>query len=161
MMQCFVVQTEYLLISTLLMSIENERTWLYPTVWYISYSCLELSANKARSQIFVASFPGSHSIAWAHCYHYKTSIPVRDVVMVPGLLPTFLHSCDIKSESGLGIYVHLVVYLMSFMWSGFSLLFSSLLLLCIILNTSRRLKNEGCPGTRLRFLVSWIWLCGH
>ena len=27
---------------------------------------------------------------------------VRDVVMVPGLLPTFLHSCEIKSGSGLG-----------------------------------------------------------
>ena len=27
---------------------------------------------------------------------------VHDVVMVPGLLPTFLHSCEIKSGSGLG-----------------------------------------------------------
>ena len=28
--------------------------------------------------------------------------PVRDVVMVPGLLPIFLHGCEIKSGSGLG-----------------------------------------------------------
>ena len=29
--------------------------------------------------------------------------PIHDVVMVPGLLLTFLHSCEIKSGSGLGM----------------------------------------------------------
>ena len=29
--------------------------------------------------------------------------PVRDVVLLPGLLPVFLHGCKIKSGSGLGM----------------------------------------------------------
>ena len=35
---------------------------------------------------------------------YKPSppFPVRDVLMIPGLLPIFLHGCEIKSGSGLG-----------------------------------------------------------
>ena len=28
--------------------------------------------------------------------------PVRDVVLLPGLLPIFLHGCEIKSGRGLG-----------------------------------------------------------
>ena len=30
------------------------------------------------------------------------SFPVRDVVLIPGLLPIFLYGCEIKSRSGLG-----------------------------------------------------------
>ena len=35
--------------------------------------------------------------------HYVLSppFPVHDVVLIPGLLPIFLHSCEIKSGSGL------------------------------------------------------------
>ena len=33
---------------------------------------------------------------------HHVPFPVRDVVMVPGLLPIFLHGCEIKSGSGLG-----------------------------------------------------------
>ena len=55
-------------------------------------------------------------IAWACCHHYETgstlrltesTIPVRDVVMVPGLLSIFLHGCEIKSGSGLGTRLQL------------------------------------------------------
>ena len=36
--------------------------------------------------------------------HTKPSppFPVRDIVLIPGLLPIFLHNCEIKSGSGLG-----------------------------------------------------------
>ena len=49
--------------------------------------------------------------AWAHCHHYETestyvltesTISGRDVVLIPGLLPIFLHSCEIKYGRGLG-----------------------------------------------------------
>ena len=36
--------------------------------------------------------------------------PVRDVVLIPGLLPIFLHGCEIKSGSGLG--TRLVLYML-------------------------------------------------
>ena len=36
-------------------------------------------------------------IVWTYCHHYD----VHDVVMVPGLLPIFLHGCKRKSGSGL------------------------------------------------------------
>ena len=48
-------------------------------------------------------------IVWARCHHYETESTLRtnqvhhDVVMVLGLLPIFLHSCEIKSGSGLGM----------------------------------------------------------
>ena len=35
-------------------------------------------------------------------YYPIPPFPVRDVVLVPGLLLIFLHSCEIKSGSGLG-----------------------------------------------------------
>ena len=35
-------------------------------------------------------------------YWPSPPFPVRDVVLIPGLLPIFLHSCEIKSGRGLG-----------------------------------------------------------
>ena len=32
----------------------------------------------------------------------ESTIPVRDAVLIPGLLPIFLHGCEIKSGRGLG-----------------------------------------------------------
>ena len=36
------------------------------------------------------------------CTKWVHHFPVRDVVLIPGLLPIFLHGCEIKSGSGLG-----------------------------------------------------------
>ena len=36
--------------------------------------------------------------------------PVRDIVLIPGLLPIFLHSCEIKSGSGLRTRLHVRTY---------------------------------------------------
>ena len=40
--------------------------------------------------------------------HYvpTESISGRDVVLIPGLLPIFLHGCEIKSGRGLGTRLH-------------------------------------------------------
>ena len=35
-------------------------------------------------------------------YEPSPPFPVREIVLIPGLLPIFLHSCEIKSGSGLG-----------------------------------------------------------
>ena len=35
-------------------------------------------------------------------YCPRPPFPVRDVVLITGLLPIFLHGCEIKSWSGLG-----------------------------------------------------------
>ena len=51
----------------------------------------------------LALSPG-HSQILSHSSGEKSSppFPVRNVVLVPGLLPIFLHGCKIKSGSGLG-----------------------------------------------------------
>ena len=35
-------------------------------------------------------------------YEPSPPFPVREIVLIPGLLPIFLYSCEIKSGSGLG-----------------------------------------------------------
>ena len=35
-------------------------------------------------------------------YYPSPPFPVRDIVLIPGLLPIFLHGCEIKSGRGLG-----------------------------------------------------------
>ena len=44
----------------------------------------------------------SVSTSWTQFVLPSPPFPVRDVVLVPGLLPVFLHGCEIKSGSGLG-----------------------------------------------------------
>ena len=70
--------------------------------------------------VFLASSPG-HSQILSHSCGEKSveglgsllchvaiitkpspPFPVRDVVLIPGLLPIFIHGCEIKSGSGLG-----------------------------------------------------------
>ena len=76
--------------------------------------------NNVTSQINSRDFSvGDTAAAWARCHHYETidnivrigllsmmklspPFPVRDVVLVAGLLLIFLHGCEIKSGSGLG-----------------------------------------------------------
>ena len=74
---------------------------------------LELLAN-ILANFTVCSITNWPHCAWARCHHYETEstlrknrvhlvpFPVRDVVLIPGLLPIFLHHCEIKSGSGLG-----------------------------------------------------------
>ena len=59
--------------------------------------CMALASSPGNSQIL------SHSHG-ENREKYKPSppFPVRDVVLLPGLLPIFLHGCEIKSGSGLG-----------------------------------------------------------
>ena len=43
--------------------------------------------------------------------------PIRDVVMVPGLLPIFLYGCEIKSGSGLGTRLPFLDFVSGRSWS--------------------------------------------
>ena len=49
---------------------------------------------------------------------YKPSppFPVRDIVLIPGLLPIFLHGCEIKSGWGLGTRLRFAILTLCCIW---------------------------------------------
>ena len=65
---------------------------------------LEAVSKHLRQTFTVCSITNWPHCAWARCHHYETesTISGRNVVLIPGLLPIFLHGCEIKSGCGLG-----------------------------------------------------------
>ena len=50
---------------------------------------------------------------WTRFVLLSPPFPVRDVVLLPGLLPIFLHGCEIKSGRGLGTRLTHTTFLLS------------------------------------------------
>ena len=56
-----------------------------------------LTGHIVRGHVAVITKPSPHYVLT------ESTISGRDVVLLPGLLPIFLHDCAIKSGSGLGM----------------------------------------------------------
>ena len=59
-----------------------------------------MNGHIVRGHVAIITKPSPHYVIT------KSTISGRDVVLIPGLLPIFLHSCEIKSGSGLGTRLH-------------------------------------------------------
>ena len=73
-----------------------------------------------------------------HTYKPSPPFPVHDVVLIPGLLPIFLHSCKIKSGSGLGMRLCVLRVGQSLLWKLY--LHSSFL--CLPSSSGPTRKND-------------------
>ena len=74
---------------------------------FLGHSQILSRSCEEKSPIYIGKLDCLYRphIVWACCHHYVLTDPpflVCDVVMVSGLLLSFVHSCKIKSGSGLG-----------------------------------------------------------
>ena len=79
----------------------------------LSHSCGEKLGEGLGSLLhhrLASSWTGNGGLG---LYQPSPPFPVRDVPMIPGLLPIFLHGCEIKSGSGLGTRLRLTAYVLA------------------------------------------------
>ena len=71
------------------------NTWLISDLVLVKFETVGKTSRQTLLFDHLLYYP---HIVWTYCHHYD----VRDVVMVPGLQPIFLHGCKRKSGSCLG-----------------------------------------------------------
>ena len=99
---CFDMEQRGCLQPTAFLIPFSRRTCTTPSTYvYTSFvNDLVLAKSVAVGKMFRQTLLLDHLLYWPHivwacCHHY--------IVMVPGLLPIFLHGCEIKSGSGMGM----------------------------------------------------------